>query len=110
MILTSCIELMAVNVDKTQDLYQWMAQQQDEFQFDDGNLLRRQDSLLGAFGSAWSQDDSRLDLNSSALPDSLFSKSTTSFIAICTKNPSHKNAGTALKSISLRFLDFSFRR
>lgn len=60
-----------VNVDKTQDLYQWMAQQQDEFQFDDGNLLRRQDSLLGAFGSAWSQDDSRLDLN-----DELFSKAT----------------------------------
>jgi hypothetical protein len=35
-----------VNVDKTQDLYQWMAQQQDEFQFDDGNLLRRQDSCV----------------------------------------------------------------
>jgi hypothetical protein len=51
MILTSCIELMA-----------WMTSLQHDL---------RQDSLLGAFGSAWSQDDSRLDLN-----DELFSKAT----------------------------------
>ncbi|XP_076117611.1 bridge-like lipid transfer protein family member 1 isoform X3 [Mytilus galloprovincialis] len=58
------------NVDKTQDLYQWMAKQ-EEFDFDDSHLFKRQDSLLGAFGSAWSQDDSRLDLS-----DEQFSKAT----------------------------------
>ncbi|KAK3100226.1 hypothetical protein FSP39_016558 [Pinctada imbricata] len=52
-------------IDKTHDLYQWMAKQQDFKGMsleEDSQSLRRQDSLLATFGSGWSQDDSRLDL------------------------------------------------
>ena len=55
-------------MDKTNDLYQWMANaaRQQEFKGmsieDDNQSFKRQDSLMGAFGSGWSQDDSRLDL------------------------------------------------
>ncbi|XP_056013431.1 bridge-like lipid transfer protein family member 1 isoform X4 [Ostrea edulis] len=50
--------------DKISDLYQWMSMQRDEFQqpYDDNPSMKRHDSLINAFGSTWSQDDSKLDL------------------------------------------------
>ncbi|XP_062586140.1 bridge-like lipid transfer protein family member 1 isoform X2 [Saccostrea cucullata] len=51
--------------DKNRDLYHWMAMQRDdEFQqsYDENPAMKRHDSLINAFGSAWSQDDSKLDL------------------------------------------------
>ncbi|XP_021348394.1 uncharacterized protein KIAA1109-like [Mizuhopecten yessoensis] len=58
-------------VDKFGDLYLWMARQQEQFHGqileDERSSYKRQDSLLGAFGSGWSQDDSRMDLNDEQL-------------------------------------------
>ncbi|XP_065930911.1 bridge-like lipid transfer protein family member 1 isoform X5 [Magallana gigas] len=50
--------------DKISDLYQWMSMQKDDFKqpFDDNPTIKRHDSLINAFGSAWSQEDSKLDL------------------------------------------------
>lgn len=50
--------------DKISDFYHWMAMQRDEFQqpYDDNPSMKRQDSLINAFGSGWSQEDSKLDL------------------------------------------------
>ncbi|KAL5011394.1 hypothetical protein ScPMuIL_009945, partial [Solemya velum] len=49
-----------------QDLYRWMSKQPGEFKSsitDDHQVTSRQDSFLAAFGSTWSQGDSKTDIN-----------------------------------------------
>ncbi|XP_071088521.1 bridge-like lipid transfer protein family member 1 [Haliotis cracherodii] len=51
---------------KITDMYQWMTAQQEDFKdpLDDGtNYGRTHENMSTGFGSAWSQDDSRTDVN-----------------------------------------------
>ncbi|XP_041357043.1 transmembrane protein KIAA1109-like isoform X2 [Gigantopelta aegis] len=52
--------------EKTKDLYQWMSNQKKDFRLpmdEDTRCDRVHDSMMGGLGSAWSQDDSKTDVN-----------------------------------------------